>query len=213
MADTFPDLPYYFVFCAVVMRGGWRFGAGRPAHHGKVEHYRRLDIRRWAREGMLTGGGYFGWQWQEDGKQVASIGVRVNAPDLVTLIYRWQRDGVWRDEFVPIRLAKTVCYYGGERPWFICPHCGHQAAILYLASGKWFCRKSLKLAYASQSEDHLDRLRRKKSKLELKLKGSVKPKGMHQTTYSRLKERWINAEMAWDDEFTRRAVSMFGLLS
>jgi hypothetical protein len=161
---------------------------------------------------MLTAGGYFGWQWQEDGKQVASIGVRVNATDMVTLIYRWRRDDVWRDESIQIRLAKTACHYGGERPWFICPHCGRQAAILYLASGKWFCRKSLKLTYASQSEDNLDRLNRKKSKLDSRLQGSGKPKGMHQRTYDRLRDMWINAEMAWDDEFAVRMANIVGLL-
>ncbi len=194
------------------MRGGSRYGAGRPAQHSKAEHHRRIDIRRWEREGMLTAGGYFGWQWQEDGKQVASIGVRVNATDMVTLIYRWRRDDVWRDESIQIRLAKTACHYGGERPWFICPHCGRQAAILYLASGKWFCRKSLKLTYASQSEDNLDRLNRKKSKLDSRLQGSGKPKGMHQRTYDRLRDMWINAEMAWDDEFAVRMANIVGLL-
>ncbi len=194
------------------MRGGMRHGAGRPAQHGKVDHHRQIDIRRWARESMIKDGGYFGWQWQQDGKQVASIGVRVNSADMLTLIYRLERDEVWREESIPIRLAKTACHYGGERPWFICPHCGRQAAILYLASGKWFCRESLKLTYASQSEDYLDRLNRKKSKLEAKLQGSRKPKGMHQISYERLKQQWINAEMTWDNEFAIRAMQLFGSL-
>lgn len=194
------------------MRGGMRYGAGRPAQHGKVEHHRRIDIRRWAREGMLEDGGYFGWQWQQDGKPVASIGVRVNSTDMLTLIYRWQRDGDWRDESIPIRLAKTSCHFGGSRPWFICPHCGRQTATLYLASGKWFCRKSLRLAYACQSEDQLDRLRRKSTKLEERLNGHRKPKGMHTATYETLKDRWIKAEMAWDDMFMIRAASLMDLL-
>lgn len=194
------------------MRGGWRLGAGRPAQHSKVEHYRRIDIRRWVREGMLRDCGYFGWQWQQGGKQIASIGVRVNSGDMLTLIYRWQRDGVWRDESIPIHLAKTPCYFGKFRSWFICPHCGRQTATLYLASGKWFCRKSLRLAYASQSEDQLDRLHRKKSKLEAKLNDHQKPKGMHTATYEKIKEQWINAEMAWDEGFAIRAAKISGFL-
>ncbi len=194
------------------MRGGWRYGAGRPARHGKAEHYRRIDIRRWAREGFLTQGRYFGWQWQQDGETVASIGVRVNQPDMLTLIYRWQNGEDWQDETVPIRLAKTSCHFGGHRHWFICPHCGRKAAILYLASGKWYCRKSLKLAYACQSEDQLDRLRRKSTKLEERLNDHRKTKGMHTATYEKLKDRWIKAEMAWDDMFAIKAASLFKLL-
>lgn len=194
------------------MRGGWRSGAGRPAQHDKAEQHRQIDIRRWAREGMLTAGRYFGWQWSVNGKKVASIDVRVNGADMVTLIYRWREGGDWHDESIPIRLAKTACHFGGERHWFICPHCDQRAAILYLAAGKWYCRQSLRLAYASQSEDRLDRLYRKKTKLEESFHNHAKPKGMHRKTYDRLRRQWIDTEMAWDEEFTIRTAQLFGLI-
>jgi hypothetical protein len=162
-------LPDYFVFSEAVMRGGWRIGAGRPAQHGKVEYRHRIDVQRWAREGLLTDGKYFGWQWRENGQEVASIGVRVNSSDMITLTYRWQHNEEWHDESFQIRLVNTACNYGGRCVWFACPHCGKRFAHLYLASGRWLCRKSLKLVYVSQSEDGLDRLQRKKNKLEKRL--------------------------------------------
>lgn len=198
------------------MRGGWRSGAGRLSYKSKMEYHRRIDVRRWAREGMLVSGRYFGWQWSnENGEQVASINVRIENTHSLTLLYRWRSNGKeWCDESVPVRLGRTACNYGGDRVWFICPHCGRRAATLYFASETWACRTSLKLAYACQSEDTLDRLHRRKSKLESKLRrdGRGKPKGMHKKTYEQLRDMWINAEIAWEDEFEIRAAGIIGAL-
>lgn len=32
-----------------------------------VEDYRRLDVRRWQRDGYLEPGRWFSWQWTRDG--------------------------------------------------------------------------------------------------------------------------------------------------
>lgn len=45
--------------------GGSRFGAGRPASHLKAEHCRRIDVRRWQREGILQAGRAGTWQWSD----------------------------------------------------------------------------------------------------------------------------------------------------
>ena len=74
-------------------KGGFRLGAGRPAWHVKVERCRALDIRNWAKEGLLQDGraGVRQWTNAETG-QVARIGysIRENSGELtVVLNYRW----------------------------------------------------------------------------------------------------------------------------
>jgi hypothetical protein len=60
----------------------------------------RMDIRRLQRDGLLTPGRAFGWQWTVCGKEVASIQIRTEV-DRVILNYRnrsnggeWQTDGI-----------------------------------------------------------------------------------------------------------------------
>jgi hypothetical protein len=63
--------------------------AGSEAPHDKstTDDYRAVDVRRWAREGVLRPGYWGGWQWTRDGETVASIQMRVEQ-DRVILIYR-----------------------------------------------------------------------------------------------------------------------------
>ena len=86
----------------------------------------------------------------------------------------------------------TNCYFGGSRPWFICPRgrCGRRAAILYWSSG-FACRRCLGLAYESQNEQPLERICRRVAKYSAKLvtlEGlpNQKPARMHARTYLRL---------------------------
>jgi hypothetical protein len=52
-----------------------------------TDDFRTLDVRRWAREGVLKPGYGVGWQWTGDGETVASIQMRAEQ-DRVILIYR-----------------------------------------------------------------------------------------------------------------------------
>ncbi len=57
-----------------------------------------IDEARWQRDGLLTPGRAFGWQWSRDGEVVASIQVRVET-GRVYLIYRHRNGGgEWKDE-------------------------------------------------------------------------------------------------------------------
>ena len=119
-------------------RGGSRWGAGRPAWKAKAEHCRRIDARRWKREGILQSPGrHGGWGWTdpETGEQTASIGYSVG-PDAVTLIYTIGGEPI--SQRVPI--LASGCTYGGKRLWFGCPSCGRRVAILYLRSRCFACR-------------------------------------------------------------------------
>jgi hypothetical protein len=56
------------------------FGSGR-GQGGKdtTSDMRPLDIRRLQRDGLLTPGRFFGWNWLRNGETVASIQMRTEA--------------------------------------------------------------------------------------------------------------------------------------
>ena len=98
----------------------------------------------------------------------------------------------------------TPCRFGGRRPWFLCPVCRYNAAILYAAGDTWACRKCLGLSYASQSECALIRVHNRLVKIENRLEKSKygescgRPKGMHRRTYARLMaERAHTERVLW----------------
>ena len=104
----------------------WRYGA-----KSTTDDYRTLDVRHWAREGMLRRGCQGGWKWMCDGETVASIQMRAEQ-DRVILIYRHRRgNGEWKDEQYPVYIVRTSCNFGGARAWFICPAvgCGRRVAV------------------------------------------------------------------------------------
>ncbi|WP_290639322.1 hypothetical protein [Aquabacterium sp.] len=186
------------------MKGGMRFGAGRPGWHMKAEHCRRIDVHRFKREGMLRPGSW-GWSWRdsETGKVLASIGV-IGGHDRITLEYSVGGTPITEH----INITRTACAYGGSRPWFNCPKCWDRVAVLYLRQSRFACRKCQRLVYASQSEDALGRTWRKQSKLEARLgENWSRPKGMHRKTRERILEAIWECEGIRDDalaEFAAR---------
>lgn len=174
-----------------------RWGAGRPGWRGKVEHCLRLDVRRWARDGLLVAGQGGGWQWKNDqGQPVSAIGYRVEAGGVVLSFTTAQGQAV--QQRVP--LLRTACTFGGERQWFGCPVCGGRVALLYLRSGRFACRSCQRLAYACQSEDGMGRAWRKQSKAEARLEQGIRrPKGMHLATYRRLRDVIEDCEAVRDE--------------
>jgi len=81
----------------------WRYGA-----KSTTDDFRTLDVRRWAREGVLKPGYGVGCQWTRDGETVASIQMRAEQ-DRVILIYRHRSgDGEWKDEHYAVRIVRTV---------------------------------------------------------------------------------------------------------
>jgi hypothetical protein len=157
---------------------------------------RALDVRRWQRDGLLSPGRSFDWQWSRNGEKVANIGVRVET-GRVFLNYRYRRNGgEWESLDYPVTLETTGCNYGGVRHWFRCPAvgCGRRVALLYLGGRYFACRHCYQLAYESQREAPHDRLSRRADKLRARLRwepgilngSGGKPKGMHWRTFERL---------------------------
>ena len=178
----------------------------RPALGGRstCESCPSIDVREWQRKGLLRAGQEFSWSWTRGGDAAGSITVRVEDAAVV-LSYRSCPPGSseWKSiqQRVPIRL--TACYFGGVRPWFVCPaycngrYCGGRAAILYCAGELFACRRCCGLSYASQQQTPLDRRLEQARKIRMRLGGGVdllepfpgRPKRMHRRTFLRLRAR------------------------
>jgi hypothetical protein len=174
--------------------GGWGSG-GWQSGKNTTNSMRALDVRRLARDRLLTAGRWFMWRWSIDGEEVASIQIRVGA-DRVTLNYRARSHGEeWQPLEYPVYLEWTPCHLGGRRAWFRCPArgCGRRVAVLY--GGTIFaCRHCHQLAYASQRETPDDRAMRRAGKIRQRLGWEPgianpegdKPKGMHWRTFQKM---------------------------
>ena len=188
------------------------FGSGR-GQGGKdtTSDMRALDIRRLQRDGLLTPGRAFGWNWLRNGETMASIQIRTEA-DRVILDYRsrsnggeWQADGIpstsGMDSLQPWRPAGVVSMSAQG--------CGRRVAILFGGS-VFACRHCHKLAYQCQRETDYDRAVRRADTIRRRLgwepgilewRRAGKPKGMHWRTFERLKaehDAFVNARwLGW----------------
>ena len=174
-------------------RGGSRAGAGRPGWRLKCEQSLALDIRDLQRRQLLRPGHQFQWTWTTPkGDLRGSVGITAYDWSL-TLSYPWTPPGCDPQRIeCELRFARTPCNYGGTRPWFICPKCHGRCAVVYFsrASGRYACRKCLKLAHTSESLSALDRLWRKQRKLESRLgPNREKPKGMQWRTLDQIEDQ------------------------
>lgn len=182
------------------MKGGSRYGAGRPGSHAATEDTLQLDVRQLHRDGYLMTPRLLTWQW--------GCGATIQlatSPDAVTFTYRYREwGGEWRDVVQRVSITRTPCHYGGSRPWFQCPCCLQRVAILYLWNVP-ACRKCLKLVYSTQSQDVLARSWVRTRKIESKLAGRTekwnyyRPKGMRWATYLRLLEAYGSEKLLRDE--------------
>lgn len=180
------------------MKGGWRYGAGRPGWRPKTGYAARLDVRRLARDGYLAPGLGITWRWTNG--QTAACTAET---DGLRLSYRYEFTDGARDIEVRVNLIRTPCHLGGSRVWFGCPRCGRRVAILYLW-GWPRCRTCSRMSYPSQSEDAIARSWRRTRKLEERLSGGAgewkyrRPKGMRLATYERLMAAYWHEEEVRD---------------
>lgn len=176
-----------------------------------TEEVRRLDIRYMNKNcGIRSPGSSGVISWSCGGEPSGSVSYRVGDNSLL-LNYKYRAYGEgWTDYRETVLLDRTPCHYGGERLWFLCPHCSTRVAVLYGADVRFLCRHCYDLPYASQNETHLDRMMRKARKLRRRMHADdnlglpvwEKPKGMHWTTFERLRfkellaSEAVNADMA-----------------
>lgn len=177
-------------------KGGSRFGAGRPGYKVKGEQLHRVDVRVWARQGLLSRARAFSWSWNRGGEPTGNIGVSVMPGSSVNLTYAVTIHKITQQVDDRVALIYKPCNFGGARPWFQCPRCARQVAVLYMRSGRFACRHCQRVAYSSQSEDEMDRMWRKQQGIEARLgENWQRPKGMRQRTYERLRDRLRDCEM------------------
>lgn len=183
-------------------KGGSRLGAGRPGYKVKGEQLHRVDVRVWARQGLLSRARAFSWSWNRGGEPTGNIGVNVIPQSAVRLIYTMTTDGEKRNIDDRVALIYKPCNFGGARPWFQCPRCTRQVAQLYMRSGRFACRHCQCVAYSSQSEDVMARTWREQRRIETRLGDDwQRPKGMRQRTYERLMDRLAECEQRRDEAF------------
>jgi hypothetical protein len=190
-------------------------GSGRRWHWGAkatTDGFRALDVRRWARDGLLQAGRAFSWQWTTNGEVTGSINVRAETGRVV-LDYRSRSGDDWQAQNYPVYLDTTPCHIGGARQWFLCPakSCGRRVAKLY-GGAIFACRHCHQLAYPSQREGYHDRALRRAGSIRDKLGWQPgiangygpKPKGMHWATFERLCTQHDDLERASLLAFTAR---------
>jgi len=184
------------------------YGSGQWYRYGSkttIEAINSIDISYLKKTDSLAKGKSGTLSWTRNGHPAGSVGY-ANHGDWFELRYEYTPNGQGEPISVKqsIYFDYTPCHFGGDRIWFSCPHCGRRTRIIY-SYGKYFtCRKCANLNYGSQHETPMDRAYRKARKHRAKLKTKwfnpndlserpiFKPKGMHQTTFDRLRWKEIN---------------------
>lgn len=174
--------------------GGWGSGSYYriKSTKGTIESSLPLDIRELKRKSLLVPGGMITSKWSRGGNVHSSIGAIVYKDHL---LLRYTHKKIEEVE-QKIYFTYTPCNYGGERIWFQCPFCGRRCAVIY-SCGKYFaCRVCGDLTYQTCNETPMDRRFSKANKLRKRIEADpgafnslpyFKPKGMHQTTWARIR--------------------------
>ena len=195
-------------------------GPGSGRHGGiltdKCEDYRPVDLTWLKRSGILDSRRWATISWSRGGEVHSSIQVKREHTG-VRFRYRTRNRGdEWQDVNELMPFAFTQTNFGGRRKWFECLSCGRNCRVLY--GGTYYrCRTCWSLRYESQYEPAWVRPISKAQKIRERLGGSLslddpfpeKPKGMHWTTYNRLKRRddfltnrWAALTMDWMGRFS-----------
>jgi hypothetical protein len=163
-----------------------------------------IDIRDWRRRELLRVGLEFPVFWYLAGKLCGYMSVHIEHNAAVLFFHSQFSGDIERrqiEQRVPI--VWTACFLGGQRPWFRCTAysgtqcCGRRVAKLYGASDLFACRHCYGLAFASQQESLRFRNINRSRKIRMRLGGVAdlgapfpqKPRGMHWSTYRRIRAR------------------------
>lgn len=191
--------------------GSGRHGSGKPT----TDPLLFLDIRYLRRSGLLrstaTGPYSFSLSWSCRGNPSGNISVIVQGtegtyPPEIVLDYSTKGWGetTWTPVRERVMIETTECNYGGERPWFLCPHCGSRRAVLFSVDGRFRCRACHGIVYSSTRETEDDRLARRALEIQKRLGGhkygtiydpGPKPPHMHWATYERICEELSDLNM------------------
>jgi len=193
------------------------YGSGRPAMYraSKVEDCLSLSVNYLHRHRCLRPGSVGSIRWFHNGEKLGSTGFRMEG-DRFFLVYRHRSyGGEWEEVEEPVYVVRNSCWFGGTRPYFICPGsengivCGRRVVKLY-AEGKYYlCRHCYRLKYSSQYEGSWDRSMTRANKIRERLGGEwgmdsllpPRPKGMWRRTYEHLCHEVYLAEAKGNRDF------------
>ncbi len=195
-----------------VENGGFMggYGSGREGYSltTKLDEGLSLNISFLKREGTIAlnkrCSGKLTWTIKNSDEKASTIGYECNTLDPDNMWLRLHYTLTIEDKKYgmdyKVRLITTQPNYGGKRIWFECPLTYRRTPVLHSPpEAKWFAsRHAYGFQYQSQSEGVLDRANARALNLKNKLGGEkyyFKPKGMHQTTYSRLLNELYEAEI------------------
>ena len=168
-----------------------------------TENHNRIDIRWLRKQGYLRPNTSGSLSWSSGDEQSDLINFMLDSGQMtLKYLYRY-RGGELESVEQVIPFDRTPCNFGGHRLWFLCPRCYKRVALLYGAGKYFYCRNCHNLNYASQHESMPDRLMRKARKIRKILGASnnlteqilFKPKGVHQTTFDRLRREADQASL------------------
>jgi hypothetical protein len=159
-----------------------------------LDDLQRLDIRKLVREGYLLDDGQRRWLgWRVGGTMIGSM-VITAAMDSLALV--GHVDG--RTVSATVELTDAELTFGRRR-YFECPRCERRCSVLYPSLGVVCsdCSGLTWLTHVMAKEARkTDKLHRARAALNMDANGhTVKPPGMHTSTWARLWQRyWAIAE-------------------
>jgi hypothetical protein len=188
-----------------MISGGKAEMARKRSCRSTCENCQSIDVRQLHRDGRLRTPQSFPLAWKIGDEACGGIQVRT---DYGSVVLRFQCQHAWSSEWKlveqSLRITWTKCALGGRRPWFVCNseknsvlRCDRRVAKIYLGANPVFaCRQCQRLSYASQNKTARLRLIGKAMKIRMQLGGSPnlfdpfpnKPKGLHSSTYERLRK-------------------------
>ena len=199
------------------LRGGRRHGrlderALQDQEPGACGASLRFDMRELRRRGFVQPGARRAgaWSWSRGGEKAGSIGfvIDLTDPDCGFAVLSFSVNGESRSQRIAI--VADPCRYGGRRFYFHCPLSYQRCEVLCGVGGVFATREHHRLAYASQSEDRLGRMRRAAGKAEARFlakDGRPFPRGANA---DRLRERWVAYEEACEEELALLIHRRFG---
>lgn len=137
--------------------GGMGSGDYQIRCKGTTTHWRQLDIRQLARQGLLHPGARMTWPWNQGGRSDSSVGFCATDTTLVVDYRRPANGHTWQTRRETIDITRTACHLGGSRPWLHCPVCWRRCAILYLTEHGLLCRTCGELNYPSTRQNTANR--------------------------------------------------------
>jgi hypothetical protein len=190
------------------------YGSGRSSGLPTVEECYRIEFPALKKHRYLDGHGRSGsWAWSRNGEHSGSIGLRtvLDGDGTGRLILDYAKGGVTKHQVIYLDAAPMG--FGGVRWWALCPIMGRRCGTLVM-SGRYDGFVSVKAsgyAYGSQTEDDVDRLRRRRDKAEARYKALSKY--ARQPTKTHLWNVFLNADDHYEEAFEVMAAHLYGRIA